>query len=170
MSKKKTDKTQAFGDITPQKQKQYEREARLAYGPDIVNESIKLWNSYTKAQQEAIMTEAGEIYQDMVAAIEVGRSPLDGEVQEILQRWHQNLTNFYEPTLEILRGLGELYSADPGFIKNFKKMHEDLPDYLAAGIVQYVDDLETAELERMMAEEQAQQQKSMSTRSSRLSL
>ncbi len=46
MSKKKL-----FKGFSPEKQKQYEREARLQYGPDRVNESIKRWNGYTKAQQ-----------------------------------------------------------------------------------------------------------------------
>jgi hypothetical protein len=169
-NKKNTDQSQPFGNITPEQQKQYEREARLTYDPTTVNESIKLWNSYTKEKQEAVMAEAGEIYRDLSAAMDAGRSPQDAEVQAIFQRWHQNLTNFYEPTLEILRGLGELYSTDERFIANFKKLHEDLPDYLAAGIAQYVDDLETAELERMLAEESGQEKKSMSVRSSRLSL
>ncbi len=146
-------KKQLFRAFTEEEQQQYEREARLQYGPDTVNESIKRWNSYTKAQQEAILEEAGEIYSDIVKTIQAGKSPLSPEVQVILQRWHANIRHFYEPNLEILRGLGEGYNAHPDFIANFQKLHPDLPAYLQEAITQYVDDLEYAEIERMLAED-----------------
>ena len=41
-----------------EQQKQYEREARLQWDPDLVNSSIKLWNSYSQAQKDAVMAEA----------------------------------------------------------------------------------------------------------------
>lgn len=43
-----------FGDISDAQQKQYQREARLQYDPQLVNESIQRWNTYTSAQQDAI--------------------------------------------------------------------------------------------------------------------
>lgn len=150
MSKKRL--FEAFSDET---QKQYEREARLEWGPDIVNQSIKLWNSYTPQQKQKIGEEGEQIYVDLVAALEAGKAPQDSEVQAIFVRWHEHMRYFYEPTLEILRGLGEGYNTHPGFIKTFTKLHPDLPGYLQAGINQYVDDLEYAEIERMLAEDEA---------------
>lgn len=146
---------QLFEAFSEETQKQYEREARLQYDPQIVNESIQRWNSYSKAEQERIFAEAGQIYSDMTSALEAGKAPQSAEVQAILERWHKNIFHFYEPTLEILRGLGDGYNSDPAFIANFQKLHPDLPAYLQQGITQYVDDLETAELERMLAEDEA---------------
>lgn len=139
------------------KQQQYEREARLQYGRDTVNRSVQLWNSYAKAQQEIIFEEGGQIYSDLVAALEAGISPQSMEVQAILQRWHEHLRYFYEPTLDILRGLGEGYNADAEFNGFFSKMHPELPSYLQAGITQYVDDLEYAAIERLLASDDDQQ-------------
>jgi 23S rRNA maturation-related 3'-5' exoribonuclease YhaM len=146
-------KKQMFEAFSEEKQKHYERVARLQYGPDGVNESIKRWNSYGKAEQERIFAEAGQIYSEIVEAIEAGKPPQSQEVQAILQRWHDNLRYFYEPTLDILRGLGMGYSTDPDFIAFFQKAHPDLPDYLSQAITQYVDDLEYAEIERLLAED-----------------
>ena len=73
---------------------------------------------------------------------------------------YNHLRYFYEPTLDILRGLGELYTSHPGFIANFTKIHPDLADYMKSGINQYVDDLEYAEIERMLADDQAQKRTS----------
>jgi MerR family transcriptional regulator, thiopeptide resistance regulator len=149
MSKKRM--FEAFSD---EKQKQYEREARLQWGADTVNQSIKLWNSYSDAKKKAIQEEGGQVYLDLVKAMEAGKAPQSAEVQDILQRWHEHLRYFYEPTLDILRGLGHGYNSDPGFIETFTKFHTDLPQYLEDGITQYVDDLETAEIEQMLADDE----------------
>ena len=137
-------------------QKEYERIARLQYGPDLVNESIQRWNNYTKAQQAAIQAEGGQVYLELKQALEAGIDPHSSEVQAILPRWHDNIRHFYEPTLEILRGLGETYQSEPGFIAFFQKFHPNLPGYLAEAITQYVDDLEYAEIALLLAEEDMQ--------------
>ena len=150
MSKKKL-----FKPFSEEKQKQYEREARLRWGPDKVNESVKRWNSYSEAEKEAIQKEGGENYLDMVKAMKAGKAVQSADVQEIVERWHKHISYFYEPTLEILRGLGETYNTDPDFAAFFRRFHDDLPDYLSNAIAQYVDDLEYAEIERMLAEDEA---------------
>ena len=148
-------KRQLFQAFSDEKQKEYEREVRLQYDPQIVNQSVKRWNGYTQAQKEAIGSEGNQVYSDMVDAIEAGKEPASEEVQAILKRWHDHLRYFYEPTLDILRGLGDLYTTHPDFIANFGKIHPDLADYMRTGINQYVDDLEYAEIERMLAEDEA---------------
>ena len=58
----KKDKKKLFKGFSDKKQKEYEREARLQYGPDLVNESVARWASYGKSKQADIMAEAGDIY------------------------------------------------------------------------------------------------------------
>lgn len=147
-------KKRLFEGFSEEKQKYYERVARLEYGPERVNESIKRWNSYGEAQQQSIREEGGKVYTDLVAAMEAGKSSQSAEVQAIIRRWHQHLHYFYEPTLDILRGLGQGYSSNPDFIAFFQQLHPNLPDYLSEAITQYVDNLETAELEHMLAEDE----------------
>jgi len=48
-------KNQGFKPHNAQKQKQYERVARLPIGPELVNESIQRWNGYSKAEQVRIL-------------------------------------------------------------------------------------------------------------------
>jgi DNA-binding transcriptional MerR regulator len=149
-------KKNLFEGFSEEKQKQYEREARLQWDPQIVNNSVKRWNGYTGAQQDAIKAEGGKVYVDLVAAMQAGQGPDSAEVRAILERWHQHIYYFYEPTLEILRGLGEAYNSHPDFIANFQQFHQDLPQFLQDSIAIYVDDLETAELKRMLEEDEAQ--------------
>ena len=138
-----------------EEQKQYEREARLQYGPGTVNESIERWNSYSETEQEAIVAEGNQIYVDLAEAMEAGKDARDRALADILDRWQDHLRRFYEPNLDMLRGLGQMYNSDPRFIANFQNIHSDLPAYLERVIDHYVDDLETAELERMLAEDEA---------------
>ncbi len=145
---------EAFSD---EKQKHYERVARLQWGPEIVNESVRRWNGYTQAQKDAIRAEGSQIYTNLAEALEAGKSAHSAEVQAILRRWHNHLRHFYEPTTDILRGLGEGYRSHPDFVAFFTRLHPDLPDYLAEAITQYVDDLEDAELRRLIAEDAVQQ-------------
>ena len=140
---------------SPEQQKQYEREARLQYGPGEVNESIGRWNSYSKAEQEAIKAEGNQIYVDLAESLEARLELNDERVRAILERWQAHLRHFYEPSLDHLRGLGQLYNSHPDFIANFQNIHPELPAYLERVIDDYVDELETAELERMLAEDEA---------------
>jgi len=158
IGEKEMSKKQLFEAFSGEKQKEYEREIRLQYGPDTVNQSIKRWNGYTKAQQQNVIDEGNQIYTEIAGAIDAGKPAQSEDVQVILQRWHQHIRYFYEPTLDILRGLGELYTSHPDFIANFAKIHPDLAEYMRAGINQYVDDLEYAEIERMLAEDEARKQ------------
>ena len=137
-----------------EQQKQYEREARLQWGPAGVNESIGAWNSYSKAKQAAIIAEGDQIYIDLAEAMEAGARAGDAKVAAILERWRDHLRHFYEPSIDYLRGLGTLYNTHPDFIANFQNIHQDLPAWLEQVIDAYVDELETAELERMLAEDE----------------
>jgi DNA-binding transcriptional MerR regulator len=144
-----------FKGFSEEQQKDYERQARLQYGADTVSTTIRRWNGYTPAQREAIMEESGQIYVDLAAVMTAGKSPLDEDVQAILTRWQDNLRHFYEPTIDIMRGLGYTYGTDPEFMATFQQVHPDLPAFLQAAVTQYVDDLEYAEIARMLEEDEA---------------
>ena len=92
---------------------------------------------------------------DLVEAMKAGKDAHSAEVHDILTRWHNHLRYFYEPTLDILHGLGEGYNTHPDFIAFFQQLHPDLPAYLQETITQYVDDLEYAEIAHMLAEDEA---------------
>lgn len=155
MSKKKP----GLQPHSDEQQREYEREARLQYGPGIVNESIARWQGYSKSEQDAIIAEGNQIYLDLGEALEAGKRGGDSDVNDILDRWRAHLRHFYEPSIDMLRGLGQMYNTDPRFMANFQNIHADLPAYLEAVIEHYVDELETAEIERMLAEDEDMQRR-----------
>lgn len=150
-----------FGDASDEQQTQWQREARLQYDPTLVNESIQRWNRYSKQEQEAIKQEGNRIYEDIAAAMEAGHTATSQEVQRLLKRWHEHLRYFYEPSIDTLKGLGEMYSSDPRFRENFEAVHPRLADFLTESITEYADMLETEAIARLLAEDEdddAQQQ------------
>jgi len=142
MSKQKKN---LFPGISQEKQKQYEEEAANMWG-DSVRQSHRLWNSYSDGQKAAIMQEGSDIYNEIIANMHKG--PESPFIQALLVRWHQHLRYFYEPSMEVLRGLGDTYHDHPDFNATFTAMHPDLPGFLKNAIGLYVDELETQWLEQ----------------------
>jgi DNA-binding transcriptional MerR regulator len=142
MSKKK----KMFQGFTAEKEKEYEEEAKRRYGEETVAQTTRRWNSYTEEQKTQIKEEGGAIYLDLVDAMPTGHD--SDQTQAILVRWHEHLRHFYEPSIEVLGGLGKTYNDDPDFNAFFTAIHSDLPEFLSKAIAVYVDKLETEWLER----------------------
>jgi DNA-binding transcriptional MerR regulator len=135
---KRMDQNQLFAGFTPEEEEKYNQEAVNRWG-DTARGSVKRWKDYRPDQKEEILRQGKEIYTEIAAKMHLG--PSHPEVQAALTRWHQHLRNFYEPTPEILRGLGELYAADPAFHANIAKLDPALPDFMKEAIQIYVDGL-----------------------------
>lgn len=145
-----TDTHKVFGDTDSDQQKDYQREARLQYDQGVMRESQDNWGSYTEAQRDFIKEQGNQIYQELMQALKAGHAADSTEVKAILVRWHEHLRYFYEPSLDLLRGLGQLYNSDPRFVANFQKLHDDLPAFLEEAITEYVDELETAAIQALL--------------------
>lgn len=134
-----------FKGFNDAKQKEYEREAIDQWG-DGAAQSIQLWNSYSDARKQAIIDEGSQVYLEIAANMDKGADHPD--IRALLVRWHQHLYHFYEPTIEVLEGLGAMYHDHPDFNTTFTAIDPDLPAFLKASIAIYVDELETQWLER----------------------
>jgi len=131
---------EVFDGFTSEKQEAWEAEARELYGDQEVGASVNLWNSYSEAKKRQVMDEGKAIYVDLVEVMDQG--PASSAVQAIIARWHQHLRYFYEPSLERLKGLGEMYAVNPEFAGMYRKMHPDMPEFLRDSIRHYTQQLE----------------------------
>lgn len=138
-------KKKIFDGFDKEKQAAQQQEAVDQWG-EMAEQSIALWNSYGEERQQEIIDEGNAIYAEIVEQMENGAgSP---EIRALLVRWHQHLRYFYEPSIELLEGLGNMYEEHPDFNAKFSELHPDLPGFLKESIAIYVDELETAWLER----------------------
>jgi DNA-binding transcriptional MerR regulator len=127
-----------FEGFSEQKQKQYEQEIRDLCG-DQAFVGVKDWNSYTPAEKDRIKSESQAIYHDLVDLMPKGYT--DSQVQAVIARWRQHLRYFYEPSIERLRGMANLYNEHPDFIASFNAIHPDLAAFMKQAIDFYCDNL-----------------------------
>lgn len=131
-----------FEPFNEQQQKEYEKEAAARW-PEPYAESARRWKSYTDADKQRIGEEGEAVYRDLVALME--QDPGSQAVQQVISRWHQHLRYFYEPSVDLLRGLGHMYNDDPRFAATFAKIHPDLAQFHQQAIDIYCDRLEKAQ-------------------------
>ncbi|MBI5652707.1 MAG: TipAS antibiotic-recognition domain-containing protein [Chloroflexi bacterium] len=124
-----------FAGFDEEKQKEYADQARQRWGSQAVDASLKRWGKYSAAQKAQIIAEGEAIRRDLAANMRAGfDSPA---VQQIVAHWHQHMKNFYEPSIERLRGLGNLYVDDPDFRANYAKLDPGLPEFFRDAIEFY---------------------------------
>ncbi len=143
ISKSMETKKNIFTPIENNKQEQEKIAGK--WGNERVDESNKRWNSMTKEEQKAILQECSDIFEGLAKYTDKGADC--EEVTELMIRWHHFIKNFYEPSLEVLRGLGLMYVYDPGFSEKFSEIDPALPNFLEKAINNYVDILEEKWLE-----------------------
>jgi len=129
---------QLFEGFNEEKQKEYEQEIRQRYGKKAF-EGVISWNSYTPEQKSKILAEGKTIYLDLARM--VNKDVESDEVQAIIARWHQHMRYFYEPSIERMLSLAEMYNEDERFATNFRKIHPALPAFLRKAIGAYCRNL-----------------------------
>jgi DNA-binding transcriptional MerR regulator len=137
--KRTMNQNEYFEGWTEEKQPEFENEIRAKYGEHAMDGVID-WNSYTKEQKAAIIAEGQANTQAMADLME--RSAYSPEVQAVVARWHQHLKYFYEPSIERLRGLGQMYVDDPRFTAVYEKVKPGLALFMKQSIDVYCDRLE----------------------------
>jgi MerR family transcriptional regulator, thiopeptide resistance regulator len=128
-----------FEGWTEEKQPQFEQEIRQKYGEHAMDEVID-WNSYTKVKKAIIMAEGEANMQSMAFLMYLPPNSL--EVQEAVARWHQHMKYFYDPSIERMRGLGQMYVDDPRFNTMYEKVRKGLALFMKQAINVYCDGLE----------------------------
>lgn len=131
-----------FEGFSEEHEKRYIAEAGEMWGDtDAWKDFQQRWAGYTDADKQRMMDEGKAIYREIVAAMPTG--PASDETQACMARWHEHLRYFYEPSTEMLRGLGDLYNDNPQFAANFAEMHPDLASFMREAIRVYCDRLQS---------------------------
>jgi len=135
---KKDFKAFSYDEIKAHQEK-YKEETKQKYGKsDAYKESKEKTSKYSKNDWENIMEDAGVIYEELAKLMD--RNPADDEVQVLVQKWRDYITNnFYNCTIEIFRGLALMYVADERFTNNIDKYGQGLAKFLSDAMNIYCD-------------------------------
>lgn len=115
-------------------QARYEQEAEALWGEN-VRVSSRKWKGYSGEKKKQIFAEGEAVYLDLIERLD--DAPDGPAVGAIIARWERHIRYFYEPTVEIMRGLGQAYVEHPGFRAFFDKMNPRLAAFMREPIEAY---------------------------------
>ncbi len=126
-----------YEGFTPEQIERYTREANKRYDPQIVAESNHRVRNMSKAQWQAVKAEGGAVAQQLADLMD--RQPSDTAVQAAIARHYAWVDNFWHPTAESYRGLGQGYAEHPEFRAFYEKYRPGLADFMCAAMAYYAD-------------------------------
>lgn len=138
LTKKKliTDK-ELYEGFEPEQAKAYRKEAIERWGEEKVKESEQRLKKLTKEEFDNVKEEGHEIALNIANLM--NESPNSTKVQEQIQRHYNHLKNFYEPNVEIYRGLANLYVEDERFKAFYEKIKPGLAEFLSRAMKHFCD-------------------------------
>lgn len=120
-----------------EQQKEYEQYIRERYGDEPLNTSIKRWAKLTPAEKQAFLEKLNYLHQDIAAKMDKGAgSP---EIQALIQKYREQLSFFYDITLERYEALGHMYNANPEFKANYESVRPGMAAFMEKAIEHYVE-------------------------------
>ena len=125
------ERRELFGDHDPE---QYAEEVEQRWGgTDAYRQSHDRTSGYTKGDWEAIKAEAGAISTRFAELHREGAAPDSTAAMDLAEEHRAHITRrFYDCSLEIHQGLGDMYVNDPRFAANYESV--------APGLAQYIRD------------------------------
>jgi DNA-binding transcriptional MerR regulator len=133
---KKMKSQELFVGFDPKQQATHEQYLIDRYGEGMkegIAESKKKVENWTKANWEKSGAAFDEICQDLVALIARQLSSDSPEVQDVIRRHHQWLTQFWTPTRESYAGHSQMI-VDSDLRKAYEAYHPQLPEFMAAAM------------------------------------
>lgn len=130
------DTKELFTGFSDEEQSRYEQEAEALWG-ESVRESSRKWKATSPARKAEILAEGQAVYQDLLALLD--EPPASPAVQATIARWHQHLRNFFEPSVDALRGLARGYNEDVRFRATFDRMDPALAPFIRSAVEFYCD-------------------------------
>ena len=117
--------------------RKYGKEAEERWGnSEAYQESMRRTKNYTAGDWARVKAEQAEAYKAFINAMDKGFD--SREAQEAVEMWRKVMTdNFYDCSVEICAGLGQMYVSDERFTKNIDKFKEGLAQFMSDSIAYY---------------------------------
>lgn len=117
---------------------QYAAEAKARWGhTEAYKQSQERYKKMSKDDIARIKKESDELMKKIVANRAQGAQSPD--IQQLIAQHYNNLRHFYEPNLEMYRGLAEMYVADPRFTAYYEKYDKNLAQFMKEAMCAFCD-------------------------------
>lgn len=127
----------AFNDPSYQK---YKDEVEQRWGKtNAYKQSMERVGKMPRADFFRIKSEAEDIAQTTAGLMKKKFSFDSLEVQKQINRFYKYLHNFYDPSYEMFKGLGQMYVDDPRFTEVYEKRAEGFAKFMRNAMAFYAD-------------------------------
>lgn len=126
-----------YGALSDDQVESYKEEVRQKYGEKAFRESQERYGKLTEADKKRIGDRGIAITQAVADNMDKGIK--SKEVQSAIKDWHDHIHNFYDCSLEIFRGLGNLYVDDKRFTAYYEKVKPGLAQFMHEAMDYYCD-------------------------------
>jgi len=129
-----------FGNISKEDLEKYAKEAEEKWGhTEAYKQSQERVKKLGMFGMIKVAREQAAITKDIGNAMKAGEKPESEKVQKIIARHYESLRTFYEPNLELYRGLANMYISDPRFAENYNKIAPGLAEYMSKAMLYFVE-------------------------------
>lgn len=130
--------TDLYDGFSKEESEVYAKEAKERWGhTDAYKQSVGKYESLSKEQKLKMKQDSENLMNEIVANMD--KKPSSPEVQALIQRHYGGLRFFYEPTLEIYRGLANMYVDDPRFTAYYEKYATGLATFMRDAMYTFCD-------------------------------
>lgn len=129
-----------YGNFSKEEMDKYAKEAKERWGhTEAFKQSQERVQKMGKAGLAKVIEEAGALTKEIAAAMAKGADPKSEDVQKLIARHYDGLRHFYEPNLNMYRGMAKMYVDDPRFKTNYENVAVGLAEYMRDGMLHYAD-------------------------------
>jgi DNA-binding transcriptional MerR regulator len=127
-----------YSSFSKEEEERYAAEAKERWGhTEAYRQSQERVAQLGKDGMARVQAEAEQLMAEIAANTQAG--PSSEVVQRLIDRHYNHLRNFYEPSLEMYRGLGQMYVSDPRFTAYYEKYQPGLAAFMCQAIEYYCD-------------------------------
>ncbi|MFZ2681695.1 MAG: MerR family transcriptional regulator [Patescibacteria group bacterium] len=118
----------------------YAAEAKSRWGhTDAFKQSEERVKKMGRAGLRKVLAAAGALTVKIATAMQSGLDPASAEVQELIAEHYAGLRAFYEPNLEIYRGLANAYINDARFKANYENVAPGLAQFMHTAMLTFCE-------------------------------
>jgi DNA-binding transcriptional MerR regulator len=129
-----------YGNFSKEEMERYTEEAREKWGrTEAFKQSEVRVKKMGKEGLKKVLTESGKLTVEIAECMKNGEKPTNEKAQKLIARHYDGLRAFYEPNLELYRGLAEMYVADERFKQNYEKVAPGLAEFMRGAMIAYCD-------------------------------
>ncbi len=129
-----------YGNFSKEEMDKYTEEAKQRWGhTETFKQSQERVQKMGKAGLTKALKEAGALTQEIAMAMKSGLDPKSEGAQQLIAKHYNGLRVFYEPNLNMYRGMAKMYVDDPRFKANYENVAAGLAQYMRDGMLHYAD-------------------------------